>query len=95
MGSFALTLVRLSGQPILLFRPRANAEPPAPAQGVIRTVVVPVDGGAYSELIIPHAVQLARAANASIQVVQVLHVDGQLSTGCDRVGLCAAAGACD
>jgi nucleotide-binding universal stress UspA family protein len=74
VGSFALAVVRLSGRPALLCRP--PGDPHTPATTAIRTVVVPLDGSAFSEQIVPYAVELARAVAAPIHVVQVLPAIG-------------------
>jgi len=68
-GSVALEVLRGLGTPLIAFRP--------PAQGVVKLsrvsrVVLPLDGSALSESIIPEAATLARWLGARIVVVSAI-----------------------
>jgi nucleotide-binding universal stress UspA family protein len=70
LGSVADALLRLSRVPILLLRaPEQGATVPPPH---IRRVLIPLDGTARSEAILPHALALGALFDASYTLLQVV-----------------------
>ena len=72
LGSTALNVLRAGGNPILVYRPdeaRGTGDAPLPP---IERVVVPLDGSALSESILPQAIELARWLGARMTVVSVI-----------------------
>ncbi len=69
LGSIADKIVRLSPVPVGLVRPVADGPP---AQGDIRTIAVALDGSETAELGLAFATGLARAAGASLRLVEVV-----------------------
>jgi nucleotide-binding universal stress UspA family protein len=72
LGSTALNVLRIGGEPILVYRPQEPGPGPMAATGAIERIVVPLDGSPLSESIIPQAVELARWLKARLVVVTVL-----------------------
>lgn len=70
LGSVADALLRTVKVPMLLVRPRKEA-PPAAGFKVSR-MLVPVDGSALSEQILPPAVAMARLLGAELSLVQLV-----------------------
>jgi nucleotide-binding universal stress UspA family protein len=70
MGSVALRVVREAKRPVLLFRPQEHREAP----NKIVTVATALDGSAFSEKILPHAVRAARSLSARLLLLQALPV---------------------
>jgi nucleotide-binding universal stress UspA family protein len=66
-GSVADRVVRNAGVPVLLIRSSMPQREP----GVVRSIMVPVDGSALAEAVIPYAKELARRFDATIQLVRV------------------------
>ena len=69
LGSVALGVVRHARRPVLIYHPRGS---PGAAEAQITTVVAPVDGSQFSELTVPHAVEMAKSLKAKLSLVQVL-----------------------
>jgi nucleotide-binding universal stress UspA family protein len=69
LGSVALKVVRGAGRPVLVYRPQL---PGAEVPRRIEIIVVPLDGSAFSEKIIPYAVDFAGCVGAKIILVQAL-----------------------
>jgi nucleotide-binding universal stress UspA family protein len=69
LGSTALDVLRVGGEPILVFRPQHDAQA-GPA--AIERIVVPLDGSELSESILPSAAELARWIGARVVVASVL-----------------------
>jgi nucleotide-binding universal stress UspA family protein len=81
LGSVALGVVRNSGQPVLIYRPRGS-----PGEGVatapkIERVVLPLDGSAFSESMIPAAVEMADSLKAHLVLVHVVSPDVKVPPG--------------
>jgi len=74
-GSVALEVLRGLGAPLVVFRPSANA-PAAPSK--IGRVVLPLDGSAESESIVPQAAALAKWLGARVVVVSAIDPSVQL-----------------
>jgi nucleotide-binding universal stress UspA family protein len=71
MGSVALRVLHESKRPVLLLSPQEkNWQAPAK----ITTVAAALDGGGFSEKILPHAVRAARSLSARLLLVQALPV---------------------
>lgn len=68
-GSVALQVLRSLGEPLVVFRPRADG-PQAASR--IEQIVLPLDGSAVSEAIIPQAAAFAKWLAAKVVVVSVL-----------------------
>ena len=71
IGTTALTLVRTLARPVLVYRPPVDHEPVSD-RVPIETVVVPVDGGEFSESMIPIAAGFAKAMQARVEFIQVI-----------------------
>ncbi len=81
LGSVALGVVRRAGQPILIYRPRGS---PARGPGTtpkIERVVLPLDGSAFSESMIPAAVEMADSLKAHLVLVHVVSPDVKVPPG--------------
>ncbi len=68
IGSVALNIIRNARRPVIVYRSQAARKAP----DAIRTIAVALDGGEFSERIIPAAAELAKAINASLLLIQVL-----------------------
>ncbi len=77
LGSVALKIIQNANRPVIVYRSRV-ADQKAPA--AIRTIAVALDGGQFSERIIPAAVELAKVIEAKLLLVQVLPVGFSKST---------------
>ena len=71
LGSVALSVLRQSTRPVLLFRPLEN-NGEAPKR--ITTVAVALDGNEFSEKIIPYAVEAAISLSAKLVLIQALPI---------------------
>ncbi len=69
MGSVTDKVLHTIPNPMLIVR--ANVLGPASPESSLKSVVVPLDGSATSELAIPHAMSVAGALSASITVLRV------------------------
>jgi nucleotide-binding universal stress UspA family protein len=69
MGSVALNIIQRSGRPVIVYRSQGTDQK---SPGSIRTIAVALDGGVFSERIIPPAVELAKAIGATLMLLQVL-----------------------
>jgi nucleotide-binding universal stress UspA family protein len=73
LGSVAHRVVHGASRPVLLYRPRGGSgDVDVTRQAKIDTVVALLDGSEFSERILPHAVGMARAAAATLTLVQVV-----------------------
>ena len=70
LGSTALNVLRTGREPIFVFRPQQADASPGPV--AIERIVVPLDGSALSESILPLAGELARWIGARVVVASVL-----------------------
>lgn len=66
-GSVADRVVRNAGVPVLLIRSSMPQREP----GVIRSILLPVDGSTLAEAAVPYATELARRFDATIHLVRV------------------------
>jgi nucleotide-binding universal stress UspA family protein len=73
MCSVALAVVREAMRPVLLWRPQERDWNVADK---ITTVAAALDGSAFSEKILPHAVRAAQALSARLLLLQALPVGG-------------------
>lgn len=69
IGSVALNIIQKARRPIIIHRSQAADQKPP---NTIRTIAVALDGGEFSERIIPAALDLAKAINAKFMLLQVL-----------------------
>ncbi len=69
MGSVTDKVLHTIPNPMLIVR--ANVLGPASPETSVKSVVVPLDGSALSELAIPHAISLAGALSAGITVLRI------------------------
>ncbi len=73
LGSVVRSVVQDAPRPVLLHRPRGgDRAPDIDREVAIATVVAPLDGSAFSERMLPHAVGIAQAVKAALTLVQVL-----------------------
>lgn len=70
LGSVSDALVRQSRVPVLVVRAAAGARPPAEPR--FERVLVPVDGSAFSEAILPHVIALTQQIGAEPTLLHVL-----------------------
>ncbi len=71
LGSVADELVRRLPVPLLLLRPDAHA-PSAATAHTPRRILIPLDGSANAESVLPHALALGRAMQAEYRLVRVV-----------------------
>jgi nucleotide-binding universal stress UspA family protein len=69
IGSVALNIIQKARRPVIVYRSPATDQK---APNTIHTIAVALDGGEFSERIIPAAVELAKAINAKLMLLQVL-----------------------
>ena len=69
LGSVAETVVRTAASPVMVIR--ANAEAPTPETPAIRRILLALDGSPTAESALPQAMRLARACNATLDLLQV------------------------
>ena len=74
-GSVALQVLRELGEPLVVFRPHPDGPM---ALSKVNRVVLPLDGSALSESIIPQAAALAKWLGAKVVVVSVIDPSVQL-----------------
>jgi len=73
LGSVALNVVHHARRPVLIYRPRGTVGAGEVDREVkITTVMAPLDGSDFSESMLPHAVEIAKALKAKLALVQVL-----------------------
>jgi nucleotide-binding universal stress UspA family protein len=78
IGSVALKVLRGAARPVIVCRPSAaGIEMPHK----VDTVITALDGGAFSEKIIPFAVEFARSVSARLTLVQALPLRSEMSVG--------------
>ncbi|EFO81530.1 UspA domain-containing protein [Oscillochloris trichoides DG-6] len=75
IGSVAESLLRSLHIPLLMLRPSPEMPEPTP----FRHILVPLDGSALAEQILPHAVTLADQEGAELTLVRV--IEGDPNTG--------------
>jgi len=68
IGSVAETLLRSLHVPLLLLRPTPTPAPPTP----FRHIIVPLDGSALAEQILPHAMALADHDGAELTLLRII-----------------------
>jgi nucleotide-binding universal stress UspA family protein len=71
LGSVADTLVRHAPLPILLVRPQETA-PDLSQEPVLSEILIPLDGSALSEQILPRAIALGSLGHATYTLLQVV-----------------------
>lgn len=81
LGNVALSVVRNSGQPILIYRPRGNSKERPKEAPKIERVILPLDGSTLSESTIPAAVDMAKSLNAHLVLVHVVSPDVRVPPG--------------
>lgn len=69
IGSVALNIIQKARRPVIIYRSQATDQK---APDTIHTIAVALDGGEFSERIIPAAVELGKAINAKLMLLQVL-----------------------
>jgi nucleotide-binding universal stress UspA family protein len=77
IGSVALKVIQNARRPIIIYRSLATHQN-APSH--IGTIAVALDGGEFSERIIPPAVELAKAIDAKLMLIQVIPAEFSKST---------------
>jgi nucleotide-binding universal stress UspA family protein len=70
LGSVASDLIRRSTPPLLLIRPSTRGRRARPR--VPRSVLVPLDGSAESESVLPHALELAGVRDATVTLLHII-----------------------
>lgn len=71
LGSVGDTIVRQVSAPVLLIRP-PDAEATPPTKPAFRRILVPLDGSAFSEQVLPHVRELARSTGAQPWLLHVV-----------------------
>jgi nucleotide-binding universal stress UspA family protein len=71
LGSVADKVVRGTQKPIMLIRAKER-RPTAPARGIMKRIVVPLDGSKESEAVVPHVSWLASGLEAEVILFQAL-----------------------
>lgn len=69
IGSTAEKVLHAANCPLLLVR--AHSETPISPEAVLKNIVVPTDGSALAEHILPHAVGLSKALGSRIKLIRV------------------------
>ena len=77
LGSVALNVIQNAGRPVIVYRSQVTDQK---APNTIRTIAVALDSGEFSERIIPTAVELAKAIDAKLMLIQVLPAEFSKST---------------
>jgi len=72
LGNVALSVVRNAGRPVLIHRPRGDSKGRLGGDAKIERIVLPLDGAAFSESMIPEAVEMAQALKAHLALVHVV-----------------------
>ena len=71
LGSVAESIVRHAGTPVLLLR-TGEGEPDLARPPAVKHVLIPFDGSAFAESVVPHATKLAKALDADVTLLSVL-----------------------
>ncbi|HEY33597.1 MAG TPA: universal stress protein [Dehalococcoidia bacterium] len=71
LGSVADRVLRGTEKPVMLIR-AIGQHPAAPEQGIIKKILVPLDGSPESEAVIPHVAWLASGLGADVILFQAL-----------------------
>jgi nucleotide-binding universal stress UspA family protein len=74
IGTVALEVVRGAGRPVLIYGPTAIASASARR---IETIIIALDGSAFSEKIIPFVVDFAKSIQAEISLAQAVPFSSQ------------------
>jgi nucleotide-binding universal stress UspA family protein len=69
LGSVASKVVQRAVNPLLLIRPVEGADPAMPVK--FTTIIVPLDGSALAEKILPHVVTLAKNLKLEVQLLRM------------------------
>lgn len=77
IGSVALSVIQKSRRPVIIYCSQ-DIDKKAPSS--IQTIAVALDGGEFSERIIPAAAELAKVIEANLLLIQVLPVEFSKST---------------
>lgn len=74
LGGVAIGVLRHSSAPILMLRPRSDAVVPDRASGEtpFANIIVALDGSAFSEQVLCHAANVAKAAKARLVLLRVV-----------------------
>jgi nucleotide-binding universal stress UspA family protein len=72
LGSVADAVARHSPVPVLLVRPEGEDGPDLAHEVLFRNVLVPLDGSAYAEEVLTHAVALGEPAGAGYALLEVV-----------------------
>jgi nucleotide-binding universal stress UspA family protein len=78
VGGVALGVMRNSGRPVLVYRPRGKSKKRRGRDARIDRIVLPLDGSVFSERMIPAAVDMTRALEADLVLVHVVSVDARV-----------------
>lgn len=73
LGGVALNVVKNAGKPVLVYRPVGSQ----PKEVALGNIIVSLDGSAFSESILPYAIQLAKDLKVKITLLQVLQPMGR------------------
>jgi nucleotide-binding universal stress UspA family protein len=69
LGSVALKIIQNADRPVIVYRSQVAGQK---APDTIRTIAVALDGGDFSERILPAAIELAKVIRANLLLIQVL-----------------------
>ena len=70
IGSVADGVIRQASTPVLMLRARGLDETPPSA--AIHRILVPLDGSTFAEAILPHALAIAKAVGATLELFRVV-----------------------
>ena len=75
LGSVALRVLKESRRPVILYRPLAGS---GSTPKNITSIIMPLDGSAFSEQIIPYGVKAAQSLSAKLVLIQALPLQAPL-----------------
>jgi nucleotide-binding universal stress UspA family protein len=81
LGNVALSVVRNAGRPVLIYRPRGDSAGALGRDAKIDKIVLPLDGSAFSERMIPEAVEMAKSLKACLALVHVISMGVKMPAG--------------
>ncbi|HZD40315.1 MAG TPA: universal stress protein [Terriglobales bacterium] len=76
LGSIAEKVLRAANNPLLLVRATKAAE--TDGKATLDSVMVPLDGSALAESVLPYAIELAKALNLKLRLIRSYHTTGML-----------------
>lgn len=78
LGSVTNKVLQAGGRPLLIYRSKGEQEPDV--NGGFKTIVLPLDGSAVAEKVMPHAIGMAKALGLSVSLVSAVPADKDIET---------------